>query len=103
MQTRLTLVEPLGDGALRWVVVCLVCCSLLPSVLAAELFGPARVDFTVGLAPRAVTVADIDGDGTIDRLPLFDDRLQDYFWDYDNKGLKLVQLRFYPVSTDTNQ
>jgi len=47
--------------------------------------------------------ADIDDDGTIDRLPLFDERLQDYFWEYDNNGLKLVQLRFYPVSTDTNQ
>lgn len=46
--------------------------------------------------------ADIDGDGVIDRMPLFDDRLQDYFWQYDNNGLKLVQLRFYPVSTSTN-
>ena len=27
---------------------------------------------------------------------LFDDALQDYFWDYDNDGLKLLQLRFYP-------
>jgi len=46
---------------------------------------------------------DLDGDGVLERLPLFDERLQDYFWDYDNSGLKLVQLRFYPVSTDTNQ
>lgn len=28
--------------------------------------------------------------------PLFDDRLQDYFWQYDNNGLKILQLRFYP-------
>ncbi|MHC4166506.1 MAG: hypothetical protein ACYSWQ_06075 [Planctomycetota bacterium] len=33
------------------------------------------------------------------RIPLFDDALQDYFWSYDNKGLKLLQLRFYPVPT----
>ncbi|MCA8922684.1 MAG: hypothetical protein KDD82_12800 [Planctomycetes bacterium] len=46
---------------------------------------------------------DLDGDGVLERLPLFDERLQDYFWDYDNGGLKLVQLRFYPVATDTNQ
>jgi hypothetical protein len=46
--------------------------------------------------------ADIDGDGIVDRAPLFDDRLQDYFWQYDNAGLKLLQLRFYPVSTDVN-
>jgi hypothetical protein len=48
-------------------------------------------------------VADIDADGDLDRVPLFDERLQGYFWEYDNAGLKLVQLRFYPVSTNTNQ
>jgi hypothetical protein len=39
--------------------------------------------------------ADIDGDGDLDTVPLFDDRLQGFFWDFDNQGLKLVQLRFY--------
>ena len=29
-------------------------------------------------------------------LPLFDPCLQGYFWNYDNHGLKLLQLRFYP-------
>jgi len=32
-----------------------------------------------------------------DTYNLFDDALQDYFWDYDNDGLKLLQLRFYPI------
>ena len=36
------------------------------------------------------------------RLPLFSDVLQDYFWSYDNNGLKVVQLRFYEVSTNVN-
>jgi hypothetical protein len=45
---------------------------------------------------------DLDGDGSPELIPLFDDRLQDYFWDYDNKGLKVAQLRFYEVSTDVN-
>jgi hypothetical protein len=45
---------------------------------------------------------DIDGDGDIDRVPLFDDRLQDYLWSYDNQGLKLLQLRFYPISSNVN-
>jgi hypothetical protein len=47
-------------------------------------------------------MADVDGDGTIDKLPLFDERLQDYFWQYDNAGLRLAQLRFYEVPTNTN-
>ena len=46
--------------------------------------------------------ADVDDDGDIERLPLFDSALQDYFWQYDNRGLRLAQLRFYPVATDVN-
>lgn len=42
---------------------------------------------------------DIDGDGRIDRVPLFDSRLQDYYWQYDNNKLKVLQLRFYYVPT----
>ena len=52
--------------------------------------------------------ADINGDGVLDRVGLFDGGLQGYFWDYNNLGLKLAQLRFYdcsttvPVATDPN-
>lgn len=46
--------------------------------------------------------ADVDGDGEIERYPLFDSALQDYYWQYDNSGLKLLQLRFYPISTNVN-
>ena len=45
---------------------------------------------------------DLDGDGTAERYNLFADELQDYFWSYDNNGLKVLQLRFYPISTDVN-
>jgi len=45
---------------------------------------------------------DLDGDGQTERYNLFNDALQDYFWSYDNQGLKLLQLRFYEVSTDVN-
>ena len=46
--------------------------------------------------------ADINLDGVVERYPLFDDRLLDYYWQYDNNGLKLMQLRFYPMATDIN-
>ena len=46
--------------------------------------------------------ADLDGDGTSERYPLFDDRLEDYFWSYDNNGLKVLQLRFYEIPTNVN-
>lgn len=28
---------------------------------------------------------------------LFDDCFENYFWNYDNHGLKLLELRFYAV------
>lgn len=43
--------------------------------------------------------ADVKGTGSLQRYPLFDSTLQDYFWNYDNSGLKLAQLRFYQEST----
>ena len=43
---------------------------------------------------------DLDGDGTRERYNIFNDALQDYFWQYDNHGLKLLQLRFYEVPTE---
>ncbi|NNL29948.1 MAG: hypothetical protein HKO77_02945 [Gemmatimonadetes bacterium] len=31
------------------------------------------------------------------RIPLFDDAIQDEFWEVDNNGLRLAQLRFYAL------
>ena len=35
-----------------------------------------------------------------DRVVLFEDDFAQYFWDYDNNGLRLAQLRFYVNTTD---
>lgn len=43
--------------------------------------------------------ADYDGDGDLDRVPLFGSALEDYYWQYDNDGLKLAQFRFYECAT----
>ena len=45
--------------------------------------------------------ADLNGDGTVTAdecsdVDVFDPTLYQYFWDYDNFGLRLAQLRFYP-------
>lgn len=39
--------------------------------------------------------------GKIVRDSLFDNSLYDYFWDYQNNGLRLAQLRFYPNQQTT--
>ena len=43
--------------------------------------------------------ADLNADGVVEMIPLFDDQLQDYFWNYDSSGMKHIQLRFYPQSS----
>lgn len=45
---------------------------------------------------------DDDGDASTApiRISIFDSRLQDYFWSYDNNGLRVLQLRFYEMSTN---
>jgi hypothetical protein len=46
--------------------------------------------------------ADVDSDPLVTDLelvPLFSTLGTDYFWQYDNDGLKLAQMRFYPIST----
>jgi hypothetical protein len=32
-------------------------------------------------------------------VPIFSDLGTDYFWQYDNSGLRLAQMRFYPIAT----
>ena len=43
--------------------------------------------------------ADVNGDTVQERVPLFSEQLQDYLWEYDNNGLRLIQLRFYEIPT----
>jgi hypothetical protein len=38
--------------------------------------------------------------GKTTSFPLFSPKFQDFFWDYDNMGLRLAQLRFYQVPSD---
>ena len=40
---------------------------------------------------------DVGGVLTCETVSLFDPALQDFFWQYANKGLRLLQLRFYPI------
>ncbi|MGE5732599.1 MAG: hypothetical protein ACM37U_11685 [Gemmatimonas sp.] len=46
--------------------------------------------------------ADVNTDPLVTDLqlvPLFSSLGTDYFWQYDNDGLRLAQMRFYPIST----
>ncbi|OGE16513.1 hypothetical protein A3F00_04680 [Candidatus Daviesbacteria bacterium RIFCSPHIGHO2_12_FULL_37_11] len=74
-------------------------CSVYSMVLVRE---KGKSSFTNVSKVLLYVYADINGDGELERYPLFDSALQDYFWNYDNNGLKLAQLRFYQISTNVN-
>ena len=65
----------------------LVQAGLSSGSLAAALAGPHRLAQSLDDLWHAL------------RVSLFDDALQDYFWQYDNRGLRLLQLRFYPIAS----
>jgi hypothetical protein len=39
--------------------------------------------------------ADVDADGVLEHVQIFDPAFDTYYWQYDNYSLKLAQLRFY--------
>ncbi len=94
-------------------------CSINQAVLTREKGQPKAEDVTDVLFTLTVLVdpADtkdlalascLDAGGYIDNgslslqvadVPIFDGCFEDYFWNYDNKGLKVLQLRFYQQTT----
>jgi len=62
---------------------------------AADAKDPALAAclFTGGLIPT------VDPGLQVADVPIFHSCFEDYFWNYDNNGLKLLQLRFYQVPT----
>jgi hypothetical protein len=73
-----------------------VWCSVYSMILVRE---KGKSSFTNVSRELLYLYADTNEDGTLERYNLFNSSLTDYFWQYDNSGLKLAQLRFYQVST----
>ncbi len=71
-----------------------VVCSTL-NVLLTRNAGQSK--FT-NVTTELTTLTYIDPTtGATITVSLFDPSLQDYFWNYQNNGLRLAQLRFYPA------
>src|SRR5438132_9946289 len=76
-----------------------VICSTLNEVFVRETGGSKFRNVTdalttITLDPVADAAAVTACGGTT--VSLFDPCLQGFFWQYDNNGLKLLQVRFYP-------
>ncbi len=57
--------------------------------------GNGKSTFTNVTNELTSLVTDLDGDGAFERVALFSGGLEDFFWQYDNNGLRLAQIRFY--------
>ena len=74
-------------------------CSTESRLMVRDKGKPVTVNVTKDLLTVYV---DLGLGAGLKRYALFDDALQNYFWDYDNRGCKLVQLRFYEIPFDAN-
>jgi hypothetical protein len=74
-------------------------CSVYSSV---QVRNKGKSTFTDVSKQLLYIYADVNGDGTVERYNLFNDALMDYYWNYDNQGLKLMQLRFYELPSNVN-
>ena len=67
-------------------------CSIYSMVLVR---GTGKSSFDNVSKELLYVYVDTNLDGVLERYSLFSDALADYYWQYDNTGLTLAQLRFY--------
>jgi hypothetical protein len=87
-----------GEDGIRDTVDDEVVCSSEQVVMFRDKGQPKAQNVTMQLTTLALQVDTTDDDifnPTLTRVSIFDPLLYQYFWDYDNHGLRLVQLRFY--------
>lgn len=74
--------------------------------------GPSKFQNVTAQLLTIVFKVEVDEDGDLSttedieiiyvRVPIFDDSLGGEYWEYDNHGLKLLQVRFYDNQTDVS-
>lgn len=72
-------------------------CSMVQLVLDRTKGKQYFINATSCLLYIYADLTPLDGVMTISRVPIFSSELLESWWEYTNTGLKLAQLRFYPV------
>ena len=91
-----------------------VWCSLYTAVMTRTKGKPKTEDVTDEVLSLTIIIdpdvdpelatclglEDTDGDDPEEQVtvPVFNPCFENYFWNYENNGLRLLQLRFYPIS-----
>ena len=84
---------------------------ILDNIIANEQeFAGQRNDVTNCLPMKIHIITEDDGSGGLVydstvyvRVPLFDPLIENEYWEYDNDGLKHLQVRIYPWETDVSE
>ena len=71
-------------------------CSTLNEVFVRGTAKPKFTNVTTPLTTITLSADDQLATGCSSTVGLFDPCLEGYFWQYDNNGLKNLQIRFYP-------
>lgn len=75
--------------------VVVICSS--EQILEVRNTGKGKLQFRDKTKELTTVVADLDGDGKMERYPLFDDALEGYFWNWNTSGKAHAQLVFIPI------
>jgi len=98
----ITVTDPI-TGAVTQEVDCSLATLTIPPRTKNSKFSNVSSDLLfISIAVDPTTNADLAGclgvtTATTVTVPLFNGCLQNFFWNYQNNGLKLLQLRFYPA------
>ena len=98
----------LGGGGSANITSCLTTdgsdeyCSIASEVVVLDRSSKGKSTFTNVSRQLLYVTVDMTDDEIYNpkRYPLFSYSSWGYWWDYDNNGLRLAQLRFYEITTD---
>ena len=68
------------------------------NIVEVRMTGKGKMQFKDRTRELTTVLADVDFDGDLDRVGLFDSALEGYFWNWNTKGKAHAQLVFIPIA-----
>jgi hypothetical protein len=84
--------EAIDPDTLEEVLICST-----DSIVEVRKTGKGKMQFKDRTSELTTVLADVDFDGDLDRVGLFDSALEGYFWNWNTKGKAHAQLVFIPL------
>ncbi|MEF9476257.1 MAG: hypothetical protein L0958_06190, partial [Candidatus Mariimomonas ferrooxydans] len=84
--------EAIDPDTLEEVIICST-----ENVVEVRMTGKGKMQFKDKISELTTVLADVDFDGDLDRVGLFDPALENYFWNWNTSGKAHAQLVFIPI------